>query len=74
MLTNRDVQRKNKANKAVRACLLSRISRETLSHISKSPTTSASVEHTNWVKMLEVAKTSNEAMFNEYCSSQTSVN
>ena len=73
MFNNRDKQRTNKANKAVKACLFGKIAKDTLSFLQqKCPNLSQQGQvHVN--KLLKIADKSNEKMMEHFCKSAESI-
>ena len=74
MYKNRDFTRKNKANQAIKGCLYSKINLASLQSIESKLTNSIDDETKNdCMKLLEIAKASNDNMVNLFAESQTSI-
>ena len=73
MLKNRDTQRINRANKAVRACLFGKISRDTLHALHRRSPTTDNRTNNQVIQLLDIAKNANEKMIENFCISQENV-
>ena len=73
MLRNRDVQRRNKANKAVQACLLSKLATDSIK-LLKTKTNFNNADNENCLNLLELAEETNVMMIDYFCKSQSSIN
>ena len=71
MLRNRDTQRRNKANKAVQACLLSKLASDSIKMLRNN---SAYSPDRKSLALLSVAETTNKMMTEYFCNSQSSIN
>ena len=69
MLHNRDTLRKNRANKAIQACLYSQITRDTICHLESKSHTS----DTSQPMLLDLVKKSNKHMLDCFYNSQESI-
>ena len=73
MLRSRDVQRRNKANKAVQACLLSKLASDSIK-LLRTRSTFNSSDNANCLSLLQVAEDTNVMMIDYFCKSQSSIN
>ena len=73
MLNNRDLQRTNKANKAVKACLFGKITKDTLTCIQANNSQNTQHENSTIESLLNIADSSNDQMINHFCISANSI-
>lgn len=71
MIRNRDTQRVNKANKAIQACLYSRIGRDTIKLLIS--TGENDLPDTRSSQLLQLAQNANQMLHDNFCKTQTSL-
>ena len=73
MFNNRDNQRTNKANKAVKACLFGKITKDTLSFIQRNCPNLSQQGQVQVNHLLKIANISNDKMVEHFCKSADSI-
>ena len=73
MLRNRDINRKNRANLAVQACLYSKINTSSLTKLEKMLNCPNSINSESAKKLIEIAQSSNKSMVDCFTRSQNEI-